>query len=174
MFFFFFSSYPGTSIIECWSFDLFTFEVIIDMYVSIAIFSIGEVSQTILSSFHSLYFILLFRGYFYHFNFQLTDLFCFRYSEYSDILIPSRIFLMSVVVLFVSVCLFFNYSRSLLTDSCIFSILFSRFLIIFTIFILNSLPASILFPIHLFGLLCFPLFLHLFGISLSSLFIYLF
>ena len=125
------------------------------MYVSIAIFSIGEVSQTILSSFHSLYFILLFRGYFYHFNFQLTDLFCFRYSEYSDILIPSRIFLMSIVVLFVSVCLSFNYSRSLLTDSCIFSILFSRFLINFTIIILNSFSGSLPVFLHLFGLLCF-------------------
>ena len=47
---------------------------------------------------------------------------------------------------FVSVCLFFNSSRSLLIDSYIFSILFSRFLIIFTTIILNyfsgSLPIS--------------------------------
>ena len=43
----------------------------------------------------------------------------------------------SVIVLFVSVCLFFNSSKSLLIDSCIFSILFSRFLT-FTIIILNS------------------------------------
>ena len=66
----------------------------------------------------------------------------------SDILllIPSRVFLILVIVLFVSVCLFFNYSRSLLIDFCIFSILFSRFLIIFTIIILKyfsgSLPIS--------------------------------
>ena len=34
-----------------------------------------------LSSFHSFYFILLFRSYFYHFNFQLTvSFFCFRCS----------------------------------------------------------------------------------------------
>ena len=40
-----------------------------------------EVSETILSSFHSLYFILLFRIYFQHVTFQLTDsFFCFRYS----------------------------------------------------------------------------------------------
>ena len=40
-----------------------------------------EVSETILSSFHSLFFILLFRSYFHHFIFQFTDLFfCFRYS----------------------------------------------------------------------------------------------
>src|SRR5574337_1301981 len=61
-------------------------------------------------------------------------------SSASDILllVPSRIFLISVIVLFVYVCLIFNSSRSLLIDSCIFSILFSRFLIIFTIIILNS------------------------------------
>ena len=42
---------------------------------------VPEVSETILSSFHSLYFILLFRSYFHHFIFQLIDLFfCFRYS----------------------------------------------------------------------------------------------
>ena len=39
-----------------------------------------------------------------------------------------RVFLILVIVLFVSVCLSFNSSRSLLIDSCIFSILFfSRF-----------------------------------------------
>ena len=37
--------------------------------------------EVILSSFHSFYFILLFRSYFHHFIFQLTDsFFCFRYS----------------------------------------------------------------------------------------------
>ena len=68
------------------------------------------------------------------------------HSSASDVLllIPSRIFSISVIVLFVSVCLFFNYSRSLLIDSCIFSILFSRFLIIFTIIIQNSFPGSLL------------------------------
>ena len=61
-------------------------------------------------------------------------------SSASDILllIPSRLVLISVIVLFVSVCLFFNYPRYLLIDSCIFSILFSRFLTIFAITILNS------------------------------------
>ena len=62
------------------------------------------------------------------------------------LLIPSREFLISVILLFHSVCLLFNSSRSLLIDSYIFSILFSRFLIIFTIIILNyfsdSLPIS--------------------------------
>ena len=40
-----------------------------------------EVSETVLSSFHSFCFTLLFRSHFYHFIFQLTDsLLCFRYS----------------------------------------------------------------------------------------------
>jgi len=69
-------------------------------------------------------------------------------SSASDILllIPSRVFLISVIVLFVSAYLFFNFSRSLLIYSSIFSILLSRFLLIFTIIILNyfsgSLPIS--------------------------------
>ena len=42
---------------------------------------VPEMSEMILSSFHSFYFTLLFRNYFHHFIFQLTDLFfCFRYS----------------------------------------------------------------------------------------------
>ena len=42
---------------------------------------VPEASETVLSSFHSFYFILLFRSYFHHFVFQLNDLFfCFRYS----------------------------------------------------------------------------------------------
>ena len=42
---------------------------------------VPEVSEIVLSSFHSFYFILLFRSYFHHFIFQLTHLFfCFRYS----------------------------------------------------------------------------------------------
>ena len=36
---------------------------------------VTEVSETIVSSFHSFYFILLFRSYFHHFIFQLTDSF---------------------------------------------------------------------------------------------------
>ena len=40
---------------------------------------VPEVFETIFSSFHSFYFILLFRNYFYHFIFQLTDsFFCFK------------------------------------------------------------------------------------------------
>ena len=42
---------------------------------------VPEVSEIVLSSFHSFHFILLFRSYFHHFIFQFTDLFfCFRYS----------------------------------------------------------------------------------------------
>ena len=63
---FFFSSSSGTPII--WMLVLL-FDIV------------PEVSETILSSFHSFYFILLFRSYFHHFICQLTDsFFCFRYS----------------------------------------------------------------------------------------------
>ena len=51
---------------------------------------------------------------------------------------PSRVFLISVIVLFITVCLLFSSFRSLLNVSCIFSILFLRFWIIFTITTLNS------------------------------------
>ena len=47
--------------------------------------------------------------------------------------------------MFVSEYLFFNSSRSLLIDSCIFSIMFSRFLIIFAVIILNYFSGN--FPI---------------------------
>ena len=67
------------------------------------------------------------------------------HSSASDILvlIPSRVFLISVILLFVSSCLFFNSYRSLLIDSCTFSILFSTFLIILTIIILNPFSGSL-------------------------------
>jgi len=44
------------------------------------------------------------------------------HSSASDILLllPSRVFLISIIVLFVFVCLFFNPSTSLLIDSCVF------------------------------------------------------
>ena len=48
-------------------------------------------------------------------------------------------------MLFVSVCLFFHSSESLLIHSCIFSVSFSTFLIIFTIIILNYFSGN--FPI---------------------------
>ena len=54
-----------------------------DPYTSnIDVFNIvPEVSEAVLSSFHSFYFILLFSSYVHHFIFQLTDLFfCLRNS----------------------------------------------------------------------------------------------
>ena len=59
------------------------------------------------------------------------------------LLIPSRVFLITLIVLFVSSYLFFNSSRSLLIDSYIFFVLFSRFLIIIAIIILNSFSGSL-------------------------------
>ena len=77
------------------------------------------------------------------------------HSSASDILllIPSRVFLVSVIVLFV--CLFFNYYRPLLIDSCIFFILFSRFWSSLLSLFWILFPVIFLFPLHLFGLLCF-------------------
>ena len=62
-------------------------------------------------------------------------------------------------MLFIAVCLLFSSSRSLLNISCIFSILFPKFWILFTIFILNSfsgrLPISSSFVfVFLVGLCC--------------------
>ena len=56
---------------------------------------VPEVSETVLSSFHSFYFILLFRSYFHYFIFHALI-----HSSASDILllIPSRLFLISVIV----------------------------------------------------------------------------
>ena len=58
-----------------------------------------------------LFFILLLGSYFHHSIFQLTYLFfCLSHSA----MIPSSVFFISVIVLFISVCLFFTSSRSLL------------------------------------------------------------
>ena len=100
---------------------------------------VPEVSDTILSSLYPFYLILLFRSYFHHFIFQFIDsFFCFRYSAINSF---QSIFNFSNC--FVYVCLFFNSFRSLLIDCSMFSILFSRFLIIFTIIILNSFSCSL-------------------------------
>ena len=75
------------------------------------------VSETVLNSFHSFFFILLCGSYFHYFIFQVTyPFFCLSYSAIDS----------------------FSSSRSLLNVSCIFSILFPRFWIIFTIIPLNS------------------------------------
>ena len=58
---------------------------------------------------------------------------------------------------FIIVCLLFSSSSSLLSISCIFSILFPWFWIIFTIIILNSFSGRLPVPLHLFGLVCFYL-----------------
>ena len=132
---FFFSSSSRTPIIQI----LVPFDIV------------PEVSETILCSFHSFYFSLLFRSYFHHFIFQLTDSFCFRYSAVDSF---QSIFDFSNCV--ACLCMFIlNSSRSLLTDSCIFSILLSMFLINYYHYSEFSGSLPILFPLPLFGLLCF-------------------
>ena len=86
---------------------------------------VPDVSETILSCFPSLYFVLLFRSYFYHFIFQLTNLFfCFRYSAIDSF---QSIFNFSNCIVCLSLCLFVNSYNSLLIDSYIFSICFQGF-----------------------------------------------
>ena len=104
------------------------------------------------------------------------------------LLFPSSVFFVLVIVLFIVDCLFHNSFKSLLNTACIFlnlclksihvSILFSRFLMIFTVIILNSLSgglsnsssfveASRLLPCSFYYIfLClFILFSLLFGVS---------
>ena len=97
--------------------------------LNVSVFDIVlEVSETILSFFfffYSFYFILLFRSYFHHFIFQLTDsFFCFRYSAIDSF---QSIFNFSNCIVCLSLCLFVNSYNSLLIDSYIFSICFQGF-----------------------------------------------
>ena len=113
---------------------------------------VPEVSKTVLNCFHSFFFILLCLSYFHYFIFQVS------YRSFASVillLIPSREFLISIIVLFIIVSLLFSSSRSLLNVSCIFSILFPRFWIVFTIIFLNSFSGRLPIFLHLFGLLGF-------------------
>ena len=83
------------------------------------------------------------------------------------LLIHSREFFISFIVLFIVVCLLFSCSRSLLNISFIFSILFPTFWIIFTIISLNSFSGR-LFPLHYMVCWAFSLLLYLLCVSLSS------
>ena len=105
---FFFSSFSGTHIIQmlvCLIVSQRSLRLSSVLFILFPLFCSSEVISTILSSSSLIH------------------------SSASDILllIASRVFLISVIVLFVSVCLFFNSSRSLLMDSFFLSILLSRF-----------------------------------------------
>ena len=73
------------------------------------------------------------------------------------LLIPSREFLISLIVLFIIVYLLFISSISLLNVSCIFSILFPRLCIICTIITLNSFSGRLPISSHLLVLVGFCL-----------------
>ena len=91
---------------------------------------VPEVSKTVLNCFHSFFFILLCSTYVHY----LSSRPCIRSSaSFILLLIPSREFLISFIMLFIIFCLLFSSSRSLLNVCYIFSILFPRFWIIFTI-----------------------------------------
>ena len=79
------------------------------------------------------------------------------HSSASDILllIPSREFLISVTVLFTSVCLFFNFSRSLLINFAFSSFYFQGFRSSLLLLFWILFQVVCLFPLHLFVLLCF-------------------
>ena len=143
------------SSVTCWLFR----NVLFNLHVFV-FFTVFSLVIDILS-----YTVVIREDAWYDFNFlKFTEV----HSSALDIqlLITSRVFLISVIVLFVSVCLFFN-SRSLLIDSYIFSILFSKFLIIFTIIFLNSFSGSLLISSSFILTSCvFSLFLHVCSISL--------
>ena len=126
--------------------------------LNVGVFDIvPEGSETILSSFN---FFLLYSALqklcppFYlpaHWFVLLLQIFCYWFLlEYFF-----RVFLISVIVLFVSACLFFNSSRTLLIHSCIFSSLFSRFWSSLLSLFWIIFQVVCLVPLHLFGLLCF-------------------
>ena len=109
----------------------------------------------VLNSFHTFFFILLCGSYFHYIIFQVTYLFfCLSYSA-----IDSFQRILNFIYCAVYHCLFaLNSSRSFLNVTCIFSILYPRFWIIFTIITLNSFfQVDCLFPLHLFGLVGFYL-----------------
>ena len=86
----------------------------------------------------------------------------------SDILllIPSRVFLLSVIMLFVSICLFSNSSRCLLIYSCIFSIflkVFDHFYYHYSEFFFRSFAYFLFIYLDVY---VSSLFLHLCSISL--------
>ena len=100
---------------------------------------VPDVSETVLISFHLFIFFILLHGSYLHLSiFQLTYLSFCLYSALDSFLC---IFHFSFCV--VHHCLFFTSSRSLLNISYIFSILFPRFWIIFTIITLNSISSRL-------------------------------
>ena len=74
------------------------------------------------------------------------------------LLISSSLFFISVIVWFLTYCLFFSSSRSFLIFLIHASILFPRSWIIFTVITLNSFSGRLpvfLFPLHSYGLVGF-------------------
>ena len=130
---FFFSS-PGTPIIQILVHFILSqrsWRLSSVLFILFALFCSSEVISTILSS-----------------NSLIRSV--------SDILlfIPFRVFLISVIVLFVSVCLLFNSYRSLLIDSCIFCILFLRFWSSLLSLFWTLFQVVCLFPLHFVFLIC--------------------
>ena len=104
---------------------------------------VSEVSETVLNSFHS---FSLFCSVVVISTILSSRSLIRSSASVILVLIPSRKFLISFIVLFVTVCLLFSSCSSLLNVSCIFSILLSRFWIILTIIILKSFSGRL--PIY--------------------------
>ena len=100
---------------------------------------VPEVSETILNSFHS--FSLFCPVAIISIILSSRSLICSSTSVIL-ILIPSRVFLISLLC-YSLVCLLFSSSRSLLSVSCIFSILSPRFWIMVTIITLNCFSGKL-------------------------------
>jgi len=109
-----------------------------------------RLSSVFVFVFHSFFYILFWGSDFHHS--VLRSLVCSSASV--------TLLLIASSVLFISVCLFFS-SRSLVNISCIFSFLFPRSWIIFTITILNPFSERLLSPLHLVVFSGFILSLHL-------------
>ena len=138
-------------------FFFFLWEPITKMLVHLML---SQRSEAVLNSFQSFPFILLFSSYFHHSILQSLIHFS---ASVILLLVPSRVFLISVIVLFISVCLFFLYSMTLvivltmLNASYIFSILSQVFRASLLSLFWILFQGDYLFPLCLFCVVSFYL-----------------
>ena len=133
---------------------------------------IWEVSEPVLVYFDSFFFILLHNSSFHH---SFSSLICS--ASFTLLLILSSVSFLSVQVFFITVCLLFSSSQSLLNISCIFSVCASilplRFRITFAVILWILFQVGCLFPLHLFCLVSLYIAPSSVPYFLSSLFFFL-
>jgi len=140
-----------------------------------SLFSFWDIYNTNVGAFNVVPWSLGLSSLFFFFHSFSYILFCGSDFNHSVFQICSSVLVILLwipsSVLFISVCLFFSSPRSLVNISCIFSILFLRSWIIFTIIILNfffpgklpiSTSFSYLWPIILSGCVLIFVFLKVF------------